>query len=928
MSGDDLDDRPTVASAPTPATLRATPGEMPTHATAPSSLGVPASEGFPVAGWDRYQFVAFLGEGGMGRVYKAFDPRLKRTVALKFLKADDPDLNRRFLQEAQAQARVEHENVCRVYEVGEVRGRLYIALPFLEGEPLSRAARGMSLEEKVRVMAQVAEGLHAAHRIGLVHRDVKPGNVLVERLEDGSLHPWVMDFGLAREALAEGMTVTGSVVGTPWYMSPEQALGRSKLLDRRSDVFSAGATLYEILASRPPFEGESPLDVMRRIVEEEPRPLADLVPGFPADLDTVVLKCLEKEPSHRYDSARALSEDLRRFLDGEPVVARPLSLAGRLVRRARRNVPLTAALAALVLVLLGSAALFVRATLRTRAQTVLAQALGQEVREVEVLMRFASHTLPRHDVTRERNLARARLADLERRVSRLPSSIRPPGDYALGRGLLAVGEVERARERLEAAHRAGYRGPDVSYALGLTLARLYEKALRGLAAAPTPEERERRKAGLERTLRQTALFHLREARAVRIDAPELVSALVADLEGDFDRAASLARRAAERVPWLYEAKTMEGRALRRRADRLKDAGRDDEALADYQRAEAAFLSAVETARSDPEAHQGLCTLYSELMDFDWKRRLPPAERFATAAEWCERAIAVDPENPLAKLRASDVLWRRAEFLVAGGGDPRPDLARSIELAESTIPSGFDLSYAYDNLGIAWHQLGEWEMSHGIDPRPSFGKAVESYDVCLTRFPGLFSTYCNASNVLSRLAAYEVDRGRDPSSLLRRGREIVARGRRVSPHFCVPAGLAALEFEALRSSLAAGADPAEPLGAVRAALAEVRAKNPTHAEVPIQEARVALLMAERDVASGGDPSRSLVAAREAVGELRKLNPAARELPLLVAEARLVEAARLFRQRRLEDARKVRDAALSADPSLPGRRPGLAKAAGVR
>ncbi|KAA0252299.1 MAG: serine/threonine protein kinase [Acidobacteria bacterium] len=928
MSGDDLDERPTQASGRTPPTGRPTPGEMPTRATVASSLGVAATEGFPVAGWDRYQFVEFLGEGGMGRVYKAFDPRLKRTVALKFLKGDDPELNRRFLQEAQAQARVEHENVCRVYEVGEVHGRLYIALPFLEGEPLSRAARQMSLEEKVRVMAQVAEGLHAAHRIGLVHRDVKPGNVIVERAEDGSLHPWVTDFGLAREAAAEGMTVTGSVVGTPWYMSPEQALGRTRLLDRRSDVFSAGVTLYEVLAGRPPFEGESPLDVMRKIVEEEPRPLSAVVEGFPVDLDTVVLKCLEKEPSRRYDSARALAEDLRRFLDGEPVVARPLSLAGRLARRARRNLPLTAALSALVLVLLVSAALAVRSALTTRARTALAQSLGQEVREVEVLMRFASHTLPRHDVTRERDVARARLSDLEKRVAHLPASLRPPGDYALGRGLLAVGEYARARERLQAAWDAGFRGPDVSYALGMTLARLYERELRGLAAAPTPEERARRKEELERSLRKAALVHLREARAVRIDAPELVTALVADLEGDFDRAAELSRRAAERVPWLYEARTMEGRALRRRADKLKDAGKDEEALGDYRRAEEAFLSAVETARSDPEAHLGLCTLYSELMDFDWKRRLPPAERFATAAEWCDRAIAVDPESALARLRASDVLWRRAEFLVAEGRDPRPDLERSIELAESTIPSGFDLSYAYDNLGIAWHQRGEWELAQGIDPRASFGKAVESYEVCLTRFPGLFSTYCNAANVLARLAGYEVDEGRDPAALLRRGREVVARGRKVSPHFCVPAGLASLELEALRHALATGADPSEPGRAVRAALAEVREKNPTHAEVPIQEARVALLLAEREVRAGGDPAGSLSEARVAVERLRALNPGARDLPLLLAEARLVEAALLLRQGRGAAARREREAALSADPSLARRRPTLAKAAGLR
>jgi serine/threonine-protein kinase len=738
-------------------------------------------------------------------------------------------------------------------------------------------------------MAQVAEGLHAAHRIGLVHRDVKPGNVVVERAEDGSLHPYVMDFGLAREAAAEGLTVSGSIVGTPWYMSPEQALGRIHLLDRRSDVFSAGATLYELFAGRPPFEGQSPMDVLRRILEEEAVPLRQRVPGFPADLETIVLKCLEKEPSRRYDSARALAEDLGRFLDGEPIAARPLSLTGRVVRRARKNVALTAAVAAIVLLVVASTALAVRNAWVTRRQTELAQSLGQEVKEIEVLLRFASYMLPLHDVSREKAVVRGRLAELETRVSRLGPAGEGPGRYALGRGYLTLGEPEKAHEHLLAAWEAGYRNADVHYALGLSLARLYEKGLRNLTSSPTTEEKTRRRKDLEEMLRKPALEHLREARGVKIDAKEVVTSLVADLEGDYSRAVDEAKRAGDRVPWLYEARALEARALRRRADAARDKGNDEAALADYQRAEEALLAAVEVGRSYPEAYQSLCTLYSEMMELDWKRKLPPVEKFRLAAGWCQKAVACDPGGILSLLRLSDVYWRWAEYQTSVGEDPRPVLDKSITTAEKTIRSGFDLAYTYDNLGIAWQQRGDWEQRHGIDPTSSHQRSVESYDVVLEKYPMLFSTYCNATTVRVSRAGWEVDSGRDPSPILARAREIVAKGRTVTSHFCIPSAAAAVEYETLRWTVASGRDVTTAEAGVRAAVSELRAANATLLEAELLDARAHLLLAREAVRRGEDPRDALKVVEAVVRRAEELNAQAKEVPLYLAEASLLRAA---------------------------------------
>src|SRR5262249_22535882 len=151
-------------------------------------------------------------------------------------------------------ARIDHENVCKVYEVGEIEGRSYISMQFIDGKPLSELASSLTLEQKVKVMKDVCEAAHAAHRLSLIHRDIKPANILVE-FREGIFHPYIVDFGLVREQMAPGLTTTGAVMGTPAYMSPEQVSGRIHGMDRRSDVFSLGVTLYEVLSGKLPYPG-------------------------------------------------------------------------------------------------------------------------------------------------------------------------------------------------------------------------------------------------------------------------------------------------------------------------------------------------------------------------------------------------------------------------------------------------------------------------------------------------------------------------------------------------------------------------------------------------------------------------------------------------------------------------------------------------
>lgn len=298
----------------------------------------------------KYELLRELGRGGMGVVYLARQTDLDRTVAVKMILssrlASDDDL-RRFLAESKAAGRLRHPNIVGIFEAGEIHGQHFFAMDYVSGTSLAAwgSSSGSTPEQAAECLASVARAVHYLHEQGIIHRDLKPSNILLD--DDGTPH--VTDFGLAQVFTEDGrMTQTGTIIGTPSYMPPEQAAGRLSELSPRSDVYSLGAILYELLTGRPPFQHDNPLDVLVDVLEGEPDRPMKLNPGVPRELELICLKCLEKDPGNRYSSAKALAADLERFLRSEPVEARPTGF-GPVVRRwARREPALVSRLAGLL----------------------------------------------------------------------------------------------------------------------------------------------------------------------------------------------------------------------------------------------------------------------------------------------------------------------------------------------------------------------------------------------------------------------------------------------------------------------------------------------------------------------------------------------------------------------------------------------------
>jgi WD40 repeat protein len=319
----------------------------PTNGQADDRTG-PAS-GTHVRYFGDYEIAREIARGGMGVVFQATQISLSRPVALKMILAgqlaDDTDV-RRFRTEAEAAANLDHPGIVPIFEVGQHEGQHYFSMGFIEGESLAqRLSEGpLPAREAAALLLKVAEAIAYAHRRGVIHRDLKPSNILIDA--DGN--PRVTDFGLAKRVQADsGLTGSGQIMGTPSYMPPEQAGGRRGEVGPAADVYALGATLYCMVTGRPPFQAATAMDTVLQVLTEEPVPLRRLNPSVPRDLETICQKCLEKEPGKRYAGAADLGEDLRRFLAGEPILARPVTAIERAIKWARRR-PAIAALSGLV----------------------------------------------------------------------------------------------------------------------------------------------------------------------------------------------------------------------------------------------------------------------------------------------------------------------------------------------------------------------------------------------------------------------------------------------------------------------------------------------------------------------------------------------------------------------------------------------------
>ena len=357
------------------------PGDGTAVDRSPNALSSPGTK---VHYFGDYELMEEIGRGGMGVVYRARQVSLNRDVALKMILAgrlaSETEV-KRFFHEARAAAKLQHPNIVAVHEVGLQDGQHYYSMDFIEGSNLEQLVRQHPLPafQAAEYVRTIADAIHFAHEHGTVHRDLKPTNILIDIFNQ----PQITDFGLARCAqLDPHLTTSGQILGTPAFMSPEQAEARAESIGPQSDVYSTGAILYYLLTQRAPFAAESLPALLDLVVHRDPVSPRALNPSVPRDLETICLKCLQKDPGRRYRSARDLSDELGRFSRGEPILARPPNVAERVWRWCARNRAVSASLGTVALVLVTAAVVSTREAVRAKAEAAKSQQIAQFLQDM------------------------------------------------------------------------------------------------------------------------------------------------------------------------------------------------------------------------------------------------------------------------------------------------------------------------------------------------------------------------------------------------------------------------------------------------------------------------------------------------------------------------------------------------------------------
>jgi tetratricopeptide (TPR) repeat protein len=617
----------------------------------------------------------------MGEVYRAWDGDLGRWVALKFIRGGDGGEDRaRFEREARLAAQLAHPHIGAIYEIGLAGERPFIAMQLIEGKTLKAYARALAPEGRTRALVALirdaARAVQAAHDRGIVHRDLKPENLMIGE-RDGRPHVYVMDFGLARHSrAASSLTGSGMIVGTPAYMPPEQA--RAEAVDGRADVYALGATLYDALAGRPPFDSTSTLDILHRVLFDDP-PALDGVPG---DLRTIVMKCLEKDPARRYASAGAFADDLARWLEGGPIEARPPTALERLRRVLHRKRTMAAAVAAAVVGITLVGALLVPAWRRARDEADAHRELGAIA--LEAVQAGQGLHVEANDPARVRQRLQAALARLDDFVRR--HSARPQGHLVRARVLVTLNRLREAEEALRRCLEIDAAFAPAHSLLGRVL---LEDAIRRDYGDPWTRDRRRQQ---QQGLLDRALHHLERGSSAD---PERWGLVRTD---DDDSADALARA----LRLHYGGSAAEARRLLEEADRRQPSAELREWLGHWTKGSQARLDAY-TRALQVTAH-----FARALVD----RALERMERreFDAAIEDCDRALRVAPDFGLALLTRG--LARKEK------GDPGAAIAdfdRLLELEPGHLPALVNRGLARGMLGDGAGAFDDYARAIASDP---------------------------------------------------------------------------------------------------------------------------------------------------------------------------------------------------------------------
>jgi len=723
----------------------------------------------------KYQVLSEIGRGGTSIVYKAFDPELSRPVALKVLRdaAQHPGLVERLQREATAAAKLRHPNIVAIHETGTILGPdggalHFIAMDYVEGRNLAETSASMTPDERLQVLLAVAQTVAFAHQQGVVHRDLKPENILIDKATrpDAGLrwHVWLTDFGLAKIIGGEDLTRSGTVIGTPHSMSPEQVRGRSRETGPATDVWALGVMLYEVVCGRRPFDGETALEIYEQIVRHDPPPPRKKNTRVSADLETLILKTLEKDPSARYPNAGLLADDLSRCLRDEPISTRPASLGRKVWRKARKD-PLRTALGIgltgllFLAIVLGAAGRAERKesleAFRDQARLALDAALA--LRRAGANAKMREFLPPLEDAYRK---AVARAPDLAE------------VDYLIGRMHRALLSDDKALEYQEAALRKDpFYGPA-----------LYERAVLSFKNAPLEVSES---AGEESRLRDSVVrdcTRLLDRPPKELDEARILvaRAMLAFGRGQPDEARKFLEDAARADPLLDEVWQILGRAAR-----IGTSSTIDDRERKYRAEEESYSQGLQRDKGYLPYLIRRGRLRVSRGHYMAEHGRDPTADFDLGEQDLNAALEKDPASV-------DALWGRAQarlyravYKMPPGADPLGDYAHAEKDADALTrrPPHAMTWQSWRIRGDIFFLRGRYLGTRGRDPVSDFSRAKATYLKLLEMSKSdqeIAGARASLGQLLAGWASHAWRSGQDPEALFKEAEDHFARSFKVLP----------------------------------------------------------------------------------------------------------------------------------------------------
>ena len=645
------------------------------------------------------------------------------------------------------------------------------------------------------------------------------------------------------------------------------------------------------------------------------------------------MKCLEKEPQKRYESAKAVAEDLQRYLDGEPIAARPIRWSERLVKKAKKNKVATAMLSAALLITLVLLGTLIWVQTKSSMQSRYAKEFGEEVRSIESMIRSA-YSAPLHDIRPEIAEARKRLVQIENRTRDAGRWAYGPGHNALGLGYFALDDYDKALQNLQIAWQSNYREPSTAYALGKVMGILYQGALRDAELIRNKVLREEQKAKLEKELRDPAVAYLKMARG-RVESPAYVEGLIAFYEKRYKDALNKAVDAYKQAGWTYEGKKLEGDLYLQSGRELENKGEYEKAKNDYEKAGAAYQTAIELGRSRADIYLSEAEREIAILNLDSEKGISNEEALRQALLNADHAIAINPdahegysrkmkayttvgtylmyntgEDPRKLMKQAIDMGQEAikrnpkdsisfeqtgtayraigEYEIRHGMDPRKALARALENNQKSLQIKPNNPTVLVSNGVAYSLAGEFEMKHGMDPLPSFRKAVEQYRASEQINPSYSPAYTNGGIAYWYIANYQMGRGIDPASSFRDAIQQYQTVIKVNPNNAFALfNLSLVYMDAGKHEMRIGRDPSVYWNQCLDAL-QKSSKLMTNAYVPSGNGALYEAMGEYQLEQGKDPTPLLEQSRASCQKSISIDPSYYEPYAVLGRAETVAA----------------------------------------